>query len=248
MLEQTYYKSKANMSEKPTDAVPESMEVDESEKALKDVLSGVEPVSDEYAKALEQLKRTQPRLPISKVKKIAKCDPEYILTAGNAFVAAAFATELFVQSLTEEMIQLSYLSSKSANSKSVRLAYQHLSDCVARKENYQFLEDVVPKTKNLRTLVKENKVRYITRPEGQQTLPFQEKVEKPDVGDVEDDDVEDDDDDDQDSQESEVEDPAVEEQLKEIEEMNRVPDLPDDEHRSDEEHSDHSDHEEPPAN
>ncbi|QLQ78479.1 hypothetical protein HG537_0A07260 [Torulaspora globosa] len=196
--------------------------------------------SDEFVKVMEQLKRTQPRLPISKVKKIAKSDPDYVLTAGNAFIAVAFAAELFVQSITEEMIQLSYLSSKPNNSKSVRLSYQHLSECVARKENYQFLEDVVPRTKNLRTLVKENKVRYMTRPEGQQTLSFQAKKADPEG--------EEDDEEEHDSADENVEDPAVEEQLKEIEEMNRVPDLPGDDNNSEDEQSDHGAQDEPQAN
>lgn len=225
------------MAENVAKKVEDGMQVDEPDTFPGDNAIAVEQPSSEYSRVMEQLKRTQPRLPISKVKKIAKSDPDYILTAGNAFMAVAFAAELFVQSLTEEMIQLSYLSSKSSGSKSVRLSYQHMSECVARKENYQFLEDVVPRTKNLRTLVKENKVRYMTRPEGQQTLPFQEK-KADEEGDEEE----------QDSAEEEVEDPAVEEQLKEIEEMNRVPDLPDDDKNSEEEQSDHEGEDEPPAN
>lgn len=227
-------------SENVTETVPEPMEVDEPTTAPVETPTVEQQPSEEQTRVMEQLKRTQPRLPISKVKKIAKCDPDYILTAGNAFMAATFAAELFVQSLTEEMIQLSYLSNKSTSSKSVRLGYQHISECVSRKENYHFLEDVVPRTKNLRNLVKENKVRYITRPEGQQTLPFQEKQEKPDA--------EDDDEEDQDSAEDEVEDPAVEEQLREIEEMNRVQDLPEEENRSEEDQSDHGEEDEPPVN
>ncbi|QLL33868.1 hypothetical protein HG536_0F01930 [Torulaspora globosa] len=228
------------MAENVADKVEDRMQVDEQDTMPDENPTAAEQPSSECTRVMEQLKRTQPRLPISKVKKIAKSDPDYILTAGNAFMAVAFAAELFVQSLTEEMIQLSYLSSKSSNSKSVRLSYQHLSECVARKENYLFLEDVVPKTKNLRTLVKENKVRYMTRPEGQQTLPFREKTVEPEG--------EEGDEEEQDSAEEDVEDPAVEEQLKEIEEMNRVPDLPGDGNHSEEEQSDHGEEDEPPAN
>lgn len=203
----------------------DAMEVDEQQLAVP--VEAATP-SDEQKAVVERLKKSQPRLPISKVRRIARSDPEYIVTAGNAFTAAAFATELFVQSLTEEMMQLAYLSGKTATTKSVRLSYKNLSDCVARKENYSFLEDVVPQTKNLRTLVKENKVRYTTRVEGQQTLPFEEKQEEPDLDPEDEEDLE---------EEEEHQDPEVEEQLREIEELNRVPDLPGEDKGSDGERS-----------
>lgn len=129
-------------------------------------------LDNESRKIMDQLKQVSPHLPISKLKKIARSDPEYIITSSSAFVASAFATELFVQSLTEEMLALSHLASKNTNSKSLRLSYDNISECVSRKENFQFLEDVVPKTKNLRSLVKENKVRYSTATEGQSKLRF----------------------------------------------------------------------------
>lgn len=218
-----------SIAEKVAEGAGEPIEVDKLEE-----LAPVErlTMSEEQKEAMERLKKSQPRLPISKVRKIARSDPEYIVTAGNAFTAAAFATELFVQSMTEEMIQLAYLSGKTATSKSIRLSYKNLSDCVARKENYSFLEDVVPQTKNLRTLVKENKVRYTTRIEGQQTLPFEEKHEEPDLDPEDEEDLEED---------EEHQDPEVEEQLREIEELNRVPDLPDDDRRSESERSDQED-------
>lgn len=184
----------------------------------------------------DEFKRNAPHLPISKLKKIAKSDPDYIITSSNAFVATAFATELFVQSLTEEMLALSQLSNKSANTKSVRLTYNNLSECVTRKENFQFLEDVVPKTKNLRTLVKENKIRYTTTPQqasegGQSMLPFT-KLEEPNQSantatEIDDEDEEENDDE---GEEEEAEDDEVQEQLKEIEQINRVADIDDGAH------------------
>lgn len=207
-----------------SEGVVQPMEVDEPQS-----LTGPGTISEEQKNVIERLKKSQPRLPISKVRKMARSDPEYIVTAGNAFTAAAFATELFVQSMTEEMIQLAYLSGKTSTAKSVRLSYKNMADTVSRKENYSFLEDVVPQTKNLRTLVKENKVRYTTRIENQQTLPFEDKQEEPDLDPEEDEDLEEDED---------HEDPEVEEQLREIEELNRVPDLPDDNRHSEGELSD----------
>lgn len=184
----------------------------------------------------DEFKRNAPHLPISKLKKIARSDPDYIITSSNAFVATAFATELFVQSLTEEMLALSHLSNKSASTKSVRLTYNNLSECVTRKENFQFLEDVVPKTKNLRTLVKENKIRYTTTPQqtsegGQSMLPFT-KLEEPNQSantatEIDDEDEEENEDEGEEEEVEEEEDDEVQQQLKEIEQINHVADIDD---------------------
>lgn len=56
----------------------------------------------EHSSSLEAVQKAAPRLPISKVKRIAKCDPEHMLTSQSATVAVAFATELFVQVFSEE--------------------------------------------------------------------------------------------------------------------------------------------------
>lgn len=202
---------------------------------------GDEKVPKAHAAVADQSKRNAPHLPISKLKKIARSDPDYIITSSNAFVATAFATELFVQSLTEEMLALSHLSNKSANTKSLRLTYNHLSECVSRKENFQFLEDVIPKTKNLRTLVKENKIRYTTTPQqaserGQSMLPFT-KLEEPNrdtnIGtemDEQNEEEEEEEGDDDDEEEGDEEEDEVQEQLKEIEQINHVADLDDGTH------------------
>ena len=92
-----------------------------------------------------------PRFPLSKVKKIAKCDTDYIITSNAAIVAAAFATELFVQSLTEDGLSMAHLQQGKKNknknnaSKQARLTVDDLIESVQRKEQYYFLEDVINK-------------------------------------------------------------------------------------------------------
>lgn len=92
-----------------------------------------------------------PRFPLSKVKKIAKCDKDYIITSNAAIVAAAFATELFVQSLTEDGLSMAHLQQGKKNknknnaSKQARLTVDDLIESVQRKEQYYFLEDVINK-------------------------------------------------------------------------------------------------------
>ena len=72
-----------------------------------------------------------PKLPVEKVQRIAKNDPEYMDTSDDAFVATAYDD--------------------------ISAAIVHSSD-----GHLQFLNDVIPTTKNLRLLVEENRVRYTT--------------------------------------------------------------------------------------
>lgn len=111
----------------------------------------MEVVSDATEITLENAKTFLPRLPLSKTKKIAKMDSEYLLTANAAMVATTFATELFVQSLVENALAMNQLnhnnrnSKKDQNKKNARLTYNDIADSVQRLECFQFLEDVIPK-------------------------------------------------------------------------------------------------------
>ncbi|CAR29953.1 hypothetical protein ZYGR_0AD06440 [Zygosaccharomyces rouxii] len=224
------------------DNSPEPMEVDqEPDTALEADIAATD----------AELKEFFPQLPVSKVKKIARSDPEYLLTSNNAFVATAFATEIFVKALTEEMLAQSHLSGKNKDSKTVRLTYNDLAECVSKKNQFMFLEDVVPRTKNLRSLVKQNRVRYTTATsvagplaKGQTQLPFSKQdidksnesqrpidVDNETVDKEEEEIDEEDDDDDMEDDEEEmraaerVQDEQVQKQVQEIEQMNHVADL-----------------------
>lgn len=107
----------------------------------------------EDSKAVEDISVAKnPRFPLSKVKKIAKCDKDYIITSNAAIVATAFAAELFVQSLAEDGLSMGMLQSERKaggtaknKSKQVRLTLDDLIETVQRKQEYYFLEDTINK-------------------------------------------------------------------------------------------------------
>ncbi|AMD19297.1 HBR396Wp [Eremothecium sinecaudum] len=188
------------------------------------------------------IKGLAPRLPISKCKRIAKTDPDYIIQTQSAYIATAFATELFVQAFSEEAIAMAQLESKKpVNRKQVRLTYSDLARVVARVGKFNFLSDVVPETKVLSDLVRLNKVRYSTpAPRSvaadQAVLPFKKREGAADAvyedagdeaynGEEEEDEIE---------SEEEVEDMQLQRDMEEVARMNRIVDIDSDE-SSDEE-------------
>lgn len=132
-IENTYMQG-----EQPQEGLQDLMDVDEQEPALE----------ENQLTIAEQIKSKSSRLPLSKIKKIAKMDSEYIITSNAAFMATAFATELFIQSFCEEAVVLGQLNktgkkTNTAPTGSSRLGYNEMSECVRKKENFQFLEDVL---------------------------------------------------------------------------------------------------------
>lgn len=232
--------------------LPEKMEVDNEEIKEENTENDGAALEADIAATDAELKEFFPQLPISKVKKVARSDPEYLLTSNNAFVATAFATEIFIKALTEEMLAQSQLSGKNKDSKSIRLTYNDLAECVSKKNQFMFLEDVVPRTKNLRSLVKQNRVRYTTAfnrggssMKGQTQLPFSKQdIDKSNESqrpiDVDNqnanndyDEIDDGDNDDDDMEDNEeemkaaenIQDEQVQDQMREIEQMNQVADI-----------------------
>ncbi|KOG98540.1 Dls1p [Saccharomyces eubayanus] len=104
------------------------------------------------------------QLPVEKVQRIAKNDPEYMDTSDDAFVATAFATEFFIQVLTHESLQQQQRGQVPHPSDEITLSYDDVSATILKSTDghLQFLNDVIPITKNLRLLVEENRVRYTT--------------------------------------------------------------------------------------
>ncbi|QHS74185.1 Dls1p [Saccharomyces paradoxus] len=107
-----------------------------------------------------------PKLPVEKVQRIAKNDPEYMDTSDDAFVATAFATEFFIQVLTHESLQKQQQQQQHVPppSDELTLSYDDISATIVQSSDghLQFLNDVIPTTRNLRLLVEENRVRYTT--------------------------------------------------------------------------------------
>ncbi|CDO95289.1 unnamed protein product [Kluyveromyces dobzhanskii CBS 2104] len=128
---------------------------------------------------MDEYKSKLPRLPISKCKKIARTDPEYVLTSQAAFAGVAFSTELFLQILAEETCSLAQIHKQT---KTLRLNYEDLSAAIRNLDKFQFLSDVVPQTDNLASLVRENKVRYtIVNPSPEIDIESEDEISEAEV-------------------------------------------------------------------
>ncbi|KTA98104.1 54S ribosomal protein L8, mitochondrial [Nakaseomyces glabratus] len=153
----------------------EELESELGEEARKEKQRVVDELKKQYKLINREYIRRCSRFPISKMRMIAKNDPEYLECTKDALIATAFATELFVQTLTYETLIVNGSvpygdgnfqqepkpePSTPINSDELLLDYKSLSESIALVDHFQFLADIVPRTKNLRELVKENKVRY----------------------------------------------------------------------------------------
>lgn len=88
-------------------------------------------------------------LPLSKVKRIFKMDPEYKGASQLAVYATGVATELFIQYLTEQALANTKLEKRK------KLVYKDLSNAVSSHDTLYFLNDTVPKTIPLSLVLKE---------------------------------------------------------------------------------------------
>lgn len=173
---------------------------------------GIENDSEE-----DNIKNCVPRLPLSKIKRIARADPDYIITANAAVVATSFATELFVQALVEDALAMAQLNNKNKNSKQARLAYNNLVESVQRREEFQFLEDVIPKERPESLSGKKVKA---NSEDDQKTLPFEKAAVDSDI-DMDDDEQQGEDEEQGEQKSSE----ASDLQLQEIDRLNHVEDI-----------------------
>jgi histone H3/H4 len=115
-------------------------------------------------------------LPLSRIKKIFKTDPEHLGASEAAVFTTAVATELFVQYFAEQASLI------ARSDKRKKLQYKDFSAAVANIEQLHFLTDTVPPTHNLKGLVEKNKVKYAKESaaleKGQQTLQLGKKTAK----------------------------------------------------------------------
>ncbi|KAM9918930.1 hypothetical protein OXX59_008308 [Metschnikowia pulcherrima] len=91
-------------------------------------------------------------LPLSKIKKIFKMDPEYAGCSASAVYATGAATELFVQYLVEQ----ASMSAKAEKRKKIQ--YRDLSAAVGASESLHFLSDTIPKTQTVEKALKEKRI------------------------------------------------------------------------------------------
>lgn len=101
-------------------------------------------------------------LPLSKIKKIFKTDPEHVSASEAAVFSTAIATELFIQYFTEQASLI------ARSEKRKKLQYKDFASAVGNIEQLYFLSDTVPKTVNLKNLVEQNKVNYSAKAQNQQ--------------------------------------------------------------------------------
>lgn len=91
-------------------------------------------------------------LPLLKIKRIFKMDPEYFGSSASAVYATGVATELFVQYLVENA------SMNAKVDKRKKIQYKDVSAAVAAQDSLFFLSDTVPKTQKVRDALKENRI------------------------------------------------------------------------------------------
>lgn len=83
-------------------------------------------------------------LPMSKIKRIFKMDPEYFGASQAAVFATGAATELFIQYITEQAALLAKMEKRK------KIMYKDFSAVVSTQDSLNFLSDTIPKTIPLR--------------------------------------------------------------------------------------------------
>lgn len=111
-------------------------------------------------------------LPMSRIKKIVKLDPEHISSTESANYLLGVAAELFVKSFTSQAASI------ARSKKRKKIQYADFHDVVSSAESMLFLKDLVPKTVPLKELLSEKKVKL--RPD-QQALLEQDSFVQPQV-------------------------------------------------------------------
>lgn len=100
-------------------------------------------------------------LPLSKVKKIVKLDPEHVSSTEGANFVLGMATELFVMELTHE----ASLVTKSKRRR--KIMYADYQKAVSSNEKYTFMRDIVPKRVPIGELVQKSQINLSTEALGQ---------------------------------------------------------------------------------
>lgn len=91
-------------------------------------------------------------LPLSKIKRIFKMDPDYLAASQSAVYATGLATELFIQYFTEQALVLAKMDKRK------KIQYKDFSNAVASHDSLHFLSDTVPKTQPVGELINNKKI------------------------------------------------------------------------------------------
>lgn len=98
-------------------------------------------------------------LPVSKIKKIFRLDPDYGGASKNAVYATGLATELFIQYFAEQASLLAKMDRRK------KIQYKDFSNAVQSQDSLHFLSDIVPKTYPLGDLIEKKKINLPTTSE-----------------------------------------------------------------------------------
>jgi len=82
-------------------------------------------------------------LPLARVKRIVKTDPDIKLISGDAAFLITRATELFIQLLAKEA------HNETVKNKRKILQYNDLSHIVNNRDEMEFLRDIIPEKKTV---------------------------------------------------------------------------------------------------
>lgn len=91
-------------------------------------------------------------LPLSKIKRIFKMDPDYLAASQSAVYTAGLATELFVQYFVEQASLLAKMEKRK------KIQYKDFANAVSTHDSLNFLSDTVPKTQSIGELINNKKV------------------------------------------------------------------------------------------
>ncbi|GBL52014.1 hypothetical protein CAJCM15448_42880 [Candidozyma auris] len=91
-------------------------------------------------------------LPLSKIRRIFKMDPDYYSASQGAVFATGAATELFVQHFMEHAAMMAKMEKRK------KIQYKDLSTVVSTQDSLHFLSDTVPKTQPVGQAMKERKI------------------------------------------------------------------------------------------
>lgn len=107
---------------------------------------------DHEDELMEEIDDTVMTLPLSKIKRIFKMDPDYFAASPSAVYATGVATELFIQYFVEHAAMLAKMDKRK------KIQYKDFSNAVSTQDALHFLSDTVPKTQTVGQAIKERNI------------------------------------------------------------------------------------------
>ncbi|RLV92139.1 DNA polymerase epsilon subunit C [Spathaspora sp. JA1] len=141
--------------EKSSTPAVEAMETDDPEETTQTPAVEGENEPTSIAEGEQQADDgTEPSLslPLAKIKRIFKMDPEYFAASQSAVYTAGLATELFVQYFVEQASLLAKMDKRK------KIQYKDFSTAVSSHDSLNFLSDTIPKTQPIGELIQNKKV------------------------------------------------------------------------------------------